>query len=545
MNLWAKRTGLVLTAAALFLLSCEDDSFLLGIKGKTKFQGVYHEIVFDGEKSSVLLLDSVYTDQYQYAVAASPINPFAYRFLIGSYLDPLFGTVSAGFYVQYLPNVPTYFNSDDENPANFVLDSTTIQLVLDFYAYGPEVTIDDIIDVYPLIETPEDENNPLNFYTRYITSSTLTYGPTPIAQLRVKKFSRTYPGSSKFRPYPLTQTLYEEQTDRSPANRDTIMLQGRVEPEFGFHIFDWIASQGDTALVSDDLVEEFRKKFPGLALVSTRTGRVIGINPLNGFSRFTFHYQNKNVTKDSLTTFLYFTPFPYVEAAGFTSITTTRNGELSGIGTEPNVPYNPGSERRYIQDGSAVITELDLSDYYSFIDTLENIVINSAELSIPLETPVANMAPPSELYAMLMKKTPDGKIIPLDMLEDQDSLLWRNYLGTAFTDTFNFAIASESSSISPLVLSYDNVKNSYNGYATLFFQSLFNSKGKPQFKVEHLGFYPATAPILKMITNFQGSQTTVPLLKSGTGNSVNRAVLKANGIKLKLYYTKPNKPNLE
>lgn len=536
MNLLAKRAGLVLAAAVLFLLSCDDD-FLLGIKGKTKFQGRYHEIVFNGEKSSVLLLDSVFTDQYE--VSASPVDPAAYRFLIGSYEDPSFGTVTTGFYTEYMPNVPTPFNTDGEDPGTFDLDSTTIQLLLDFYAYGPEeLTIDDVVNVYPLIEGHPDS---LSDYRRYINTSTLTHSGELVGQLKIKKFSRKFSGSSKFRPYVLDKIHFQEQADRSPSTRDTIMLQGKLEPEFAFRIFDWIASRGDTALVSEEYVREFEKKFPGLAFVSTKTGRVIGLHPLNGFSRFTFHYNTPN--HDSVTTALYFTPFPYVIADAFNTITTQRTGALNGISVplQPYFPYNdPASPERYIQDGSGVITELDLSDYYSFIDTLEDIVINSAELSMEVADYAPGIAPIPGLYGMVMKEE-GGKILPLDMTVEADSLKMIQFVSNVYTDLRNFGIATELSAQNPLTLAYDNSSKKYVGYATMFFQKLFDNKDKPENNIEHIGFYPATAPILKILRAGAGGS---PLLESGSGNTVNRAVLKTSGIKLKLYYTVPNKPNL-
>jgi hypothetical protein len=537
MNLLAKRAGLVLAAAVLFLLSCDDD-FLLGIKGKTKFQGRYHEIIFNGEKSSVLLLDSVFTDQWE--VSASPVNANAFRFLIGSYEDPALGTVNTGFYSQYLPNadpeLPTYFNRDGET---LTLDSTTIQLWLDFYAYGPDhLTIDDVINIYPLIEGHPDS---LTFFKRYINTTTLSHSGELVGQLKIKKFSRKYSGSSKFRPYVLDQIHFKEQSDRSPEARDTIMFQGQLDPEFAFLIFDWIADRGDSALISEEYLDEFKKEFPGLAFVSTKTGRVVGLNPLNGFSRFTFHYNTP--TNDSLITALYFTPFPWVGANSFSSITTQRIDALSGLSV-PNQRYfpdnDPDSPERYIQDGSGVITELDLSDYYSFIDTLEDIVINSAELSMEVADYAPGISPISSLYGIVMKEE-GGKILPLDMTVDADSLKMIQFVGNVFTDLRNFGIATELSGQSPLTLSYDNTSKKYIGYATMFFQKLFINKDNPEYNIEHIGFYPATAPILKILSSGASGS---PLLESGTGNTVNRAVLKTSGIKLKLYYTVPNKPNL-
>lgn len=538
MNLWAKRAGLLFSAAVLiFLISCEDDSYLLGFKGKTKFKGRYQELVFDGEKSSVFLIDSVFTDQF--TISSSP-EPASYRFLVGNYFDPDFGNVSAHFYLQYLPNDapnnPSYFNRDKENIGSIVLDSTTVQLMLDYYAYGPEVTIDEVVNVYSLIKGSRDS---LNFYDRYINSSELNYDPILVGQLGVKKFSRAYSGSSKFRPIDLTPIKFELQTDLGEGSRDTIMLQGKLDEEFAFRIFNWIATKGDSALVYDSLINVFRKEFPGFAFFPTKNSRIIGVNPLNGFSRFTFHYHTPS--KDSVTTSLYFTPFPYVSSNGFTNITTTRSGDLSGISV-PQERFFPSSGQRYIQDGSGVVTELDMSEFYSFIDTLEDIVINSAEISMDVKAFPSGMSPVSSLFGIIMKNE-GGKLVALDSTVEEDFDKMTEFVGNVYTDLSNFGMATELSAASPFRLTYDNSSMQYRGFATLFFQRMFDNKDKPELNIEHIAFYPATAPILKIL--YENNNTSYPLLKSGIGNSVNRAVIKPGGIKLKLYYTVPNKPNLE
>lgn len=538
MNLWAKRAGLLFSAAVLiFLISCEDDSYLLGFKGKTKFKGRYQELVFDGDKSSVFLIDSVFTDQFD--VSSSP-EPASYRFLIGNYFDPDFGNVSAHFYLQYLPNDapnnPSYFNKDKESIASIVLDSTTVQLMLDYYAYGPEVTIDEVVNMYSLIKNNRDS---LNFYDRYINSSELEYDPILVGQLGVKKFSRTYSGSSKFRPIDLTPIKFELQTDLGEGSRDTIMLQGKLDEEFAFRIFNWIATRGDTALVNDSIISAFRKEFPGLAFFPTKNSRIIGVNPLNGFSRFTFHYHTPS--HDSVTTSLYFTPFPYVGSNGFTNITTTRSGDLSGISV-PQERFFPASGERYVQDGAGVITELDMSDFYNFIDTLEDIVINSAEITMDVKAFPSGMSPVSSMYGVIMKLE-GNKLVALDSTVEEDFDKMTEFVGNVYTDLSNFGIATELSAASPFKLTYDNSSMQYKGFATLFFQRMFDNKDKPELNIEHIAFYPATAPILKIL--YKNNSTGYPLLKSGIGNTVNRAVIKPSGIKLKLYYTVPNKPNLE
>lgn len=535
MNLLAKRAGLLFSAAVLiFLISCEDDSYLLGFKGKTKFKGRYQELVFDGDKSSVLLLDSVFTDQF--AISASPVNSDSYRFLIGEYVDPDFGTVRANLFASFLPNDLSSSPTILSDPKR--LDSVTVQLLFDFYAYGPEVNIDPEVLVYELSDT-------LSFFTRYINTSTVPYKAPLIGRLTLKKLKNGVP-----KPITLTQLQYEEQLDRGASYRDTLVLHGRLNLDGGEDIAAFeerlylhIVAGGDSVLIGK-YIPAFRKAFPGLAFVSASSGRILGFNSigyssLTPLSRLTIHYESTSA--DSISRSLFFSPGAAIYANAFSNIITERNGGLAGIST-PYEPFVPSiSDERYIQDGSGVITELDLRDYYSFIDTLEDIVINSAELTMDVKDFPAGMAPIPSLYAVIMKRN-GNTIVPLDssITEDYDKMT--EFVGNVYTDLTNFGVATELSSATPLTLTFDKSKMQYRGFATLFFQRLFNNKENPELQIEHLGFYPATAPILKILTSGANGS---PILTSATGNSVNRAVLKASGIKLKLYYTVPNKPNLE
>lgn len=534
MNLLAKRAGLVLAASVLFLLSCDDDSFLLGIKGKPRYQGAYHEIKFEGTRSSVLLLDSVVTDQYSLSTDPPPGVAFpvaGYRYMLGEYNDPEFGTVRSELFAQFQPSSSPapYFNTANEP---LVLDSVTVQLLFDYYVYGPEEDMSERIAVYEMSEAIYELADTLSVFARYFNYSTTLYSATPLAELS----------------FDMKQLVYDLAND---AGRDSsFYLKGTIGSKlddddapgwvFAKRLFLYVNSTGDSALVGAN-AREFRNQFYGLAFIPTQSNRILGFNPLHGTSQVTMHYQSTNPARDSLTLSFYFTPYPYSNANGFNNITTTRTGDLAGL-TEPYVPYSPPSGKRYIQDGSAVITELDLSDFYSFIDTIDNIIINSAELSVALIDPPAGIGPPASLYGRIMKETSDNKIVPLDMAVDEDSVKMIEFFSSVFTDLTSFVISSELSSQSPLVLSYDRNSGKYSGYATMFFQKLFDNKDKPEYNIEHIGLYPATAPLY---TEIPGRSSTVPVLRTSVGNEVNRAVFNSSGIKLKLYYTIPNLPNLE
>lgn len=520
MNLWAKRAGLLLSAAVLiFLISCEDDSFLLGFRGKKKFEGNYHEIVFDGEKSSVLLVDSVFTDHK--ILSNLPINPVSYRFLLGQYNDPEFGMVRSEVFAQFgpdnNPDFPPYFNTDEDD---LTLDSITVQLRFDYYLYGSMGgDISERVSVHRLTDS-------LSYGKRYTNNSTLPYDPTPLGELSLDIERIVYDltdDSGRDSSFYLKGTL----GSRLPAGAGPGW-------DYAQELFIYAGSKGDSALVGAN-VKGFYEKFYGFAFIPTTSTGILGYNPMHVGSLVTLHYQSTE--EDSLTLSFEFTPYDYVYSNAATNITASRIGELASL-PAPQVPYHPADDsKRYIQDGSTVITELDLSDFYSFIDTLDNIIINSAELSMDVVNPPSSMPPPSSLYGVLMKEK-DGKIISLDMSVEEDSLKWRQFSSAVFTELTSFAISNELTNQSPLTLAYNRSSKKYVGYATMFFQKMFDNKDKPELNIEHIGFYPATAPLLRNI----GAATNVPVLKSGIGNDVNRAILKTSGIKLKLYYTKTKLP---
>jgi len=98
MNLWARPLGqLAMLAVALFFFSCEDESSTLGYKNpNSKFKVSYVEIPIE---SSVLLRDSLRTSNYSYSGEPN-------RFLVGSYIDDVFGQISAAAFTQYYTTLP-------------------------------------------------------------------------------------------------------------------------------------------------------------------------------------------------------------------------------------------------------------------------------------------------------------------------------------------------------------------------------------------------------------------------------------------------------
>lgn len=486
MNLWVKRTGQLLVAV-LFLVSCEDDTYLLGFQNKNKKFNVRSQVF--SLPTSVILDDSVVTD----------IHEGGTRLLVGQYQDFRFGTVRAELFTQLFPSVRAALDPSS------VFDSVTIKLRLDFYSYGLEGQSEERFTIHEITE------DTLTYYHRYYHHSTIGYDPTSL-------------GEAKF----LVNTDSLSKHASLGTQADTLLFETRLADVFGLKLFD-------RALIDTDATysrKEFMNAVKGLALIPSQSNMIVGINSAS-ISQIQLHY---HTDKDTLVR-IYRMGYN-VAAVGFTNITTTRTGDLAGM-TQPFEGYAPPSGMRYLQNGSAAITKLDISEFNRFIngssdgenDSISNMEINSAEISMSIESPPDGMPPPSELYVRVM----NSDDLYLNNAREADNTFmsgFYSYTGSNPLLQKNFGpyyYPGNDVTDNWVKLTYDSKGNRYLGYATLFFQNLFTRKEEDRKKgienpnqIEYLGLVPLTpAP----------------------GNTVNRAVINANSVKLKVTYTSPKVTN--
>jgi hypothetical protein len=442
MNLWVKRTGQFLMAA-LFLISCEEDSYLLGFPNKNKkFNVRYQEFILP---STVVLIDSLITDNHDIEL----IN----RFLVGQYQDPSFGTVRTESYTQLEPS------STAKLATGATYDSVTLQLKLDYYSYGAEGISNEKFTVHEIIE------DSLSFYQRYYYNSSIGYNPTPLAQVSFK--------------------VNYDSLQKGSASQDTILVKTKLDDDFGFKLFVLAVFDTDSALEKNEV---FRSKIKGLALIPDQSNMIIGFNPTSSLTKVTLHY---HTTTDTLQRDFLFNPF---NNTSFIKISTNRTGDLAGI-TQPYEGFAPPSGSRYLQNGSPVITKFDISEYYDFIrgqidgkDSLEKIAINSAELVIEsVETPPDGMPPPSTLIVRIMK----GDDLFMNNVLDEDSVAMSGFYLARDGKYFLAGSDLPSSPAQATTLTYDSDKKIYKGFVTLFMQNLFDQKSD-ETDVLYLGIVPSS-----------------------------------------------------
>lgn len=488
MNLWVKRTGQLLVAV-LFLVSCEDDTYLLGFKNKNqKFNVRRQEFTLP---STVILVDSLITDNLDNTS----------RLLVGQYQDFRFGTVRAEAFTQLFPANKSRISSSS------VFDSVTIKVRLDFYSYGLE---GESLERMTVHEITEDSISP---YRHYFYNSTLGYNPSPLGEISC-----------------LVNTDTLSKHAGLGAKADTILYTGRLAHNFGLKLF----SQAFVDTDSTFSYQEFAYFMKGLAFVPSQSNMIVGINT-NSVSEVTIHY---HTPEDTLTRSYRIGPAAPSFAYGFNNITTTRTGDLAAI-TQTYEGYAPPSGWRYLQSGSPAITKVDISEFYSFItgssdginDSITNMEINSAEISFNIETPPDGMAPPTQLFLRVMNS--DDLYLNNAVSADNEFMSgFYAFTGdiTGLNKRFGaYYYPGNDTSRDWITVDYNSSSKKYTGYATLFFHNLFAKKEGDRKKgiedpnqIQYLGIVP---------------------ISPTPSRTVNRAVINASSIKLKVTYTSPKVTN--
>ncbi|WP_276367235.1 DUF4270 family protein [Chryseolinea sp. H1M3-3] len=485
MNLWAKRIGqlVALPVALLFFFSCEDEASLLGYKNPNpKFDATYVEIPIE---SSVLLLDSQRTSNY---VFENETN----RLLLGQYPDEKFGTVKADVYTQF------YAISTTKLAAGATFDSVTLTLSLDFYNYGSkDKNTQQSISVYEL-------DGDLDFAKRrnYFSNSEILTKPTPLG---AKVFSVNTDSLDHFA---------NNNLDRS------VTVRVSLDQAFGQQIFNQALRWRDYATNDDSTFidfERFTALFKGLSIKSDNGDKILGVRP-NSFINLHYH----TASDDSLNVALGFglvTSFSQIKADHSTS-------SLTGL-TTPSQDFYPPDDLRYIESGTGVYTKLDFGKFFEFCDTVPNVIITSAELSVESVTE-STLAPPASMVLRILNSNNELRKVK----NLKDTLDIGNYNprfpahtgtlslddGSVVEDDLAFYVRGDQDPY----IRYSSTKKSYSGNFALFFQQLsLVREDLPRF--QYFVLYPSSP-------------------SSPNTKSVNRVVFPKDNIKLKIYYTKPTTP---
>ncbi|MCG8307977.1 MAG: DUF4270 domain-containing protein [Cytophagales bacterium] len=338
---------------APLIFACEDPGEIgLDLNPENgAFVARFQEIPVD---NSVLLYEDIVADN------ATRIDSFqnigsAGRLLTGSFDNQSFGKVkSTAFAGLYLGKVG--FTDDD-----YVFDSLVFNIKVD-YMYGNSFLGTKKIYIHELADSLKTD-------TLYLTRNSTPYHDTPLGEFAFDLSA--------------LDTVWI----------DTV-LTTKLSDELGKRFLQEAKDNESTYLNN----KEFRKFFNGFAFVSDEANNMVaGIIPENNSTFLRMHFHNNEDTTSFDFIFQDFDTINFNSTKYYNHISLDRSGTpIEGI-TEFYTEYQTSNDLSYIQASTGVFTKLDIQPYLNFIDTIDHLVINRAEIEIPVQSFSDNTVPSSGL----------------------------------------------------------------------------------------------------------------------------------------------------
>ena len=363
MNLWDKmnvnfrNTGLIF-GLALLLFACEDPGTIgIDVDGENlDFKVAYKKFILP---ATLVNIDSIPTSN-------------SGRILTGSYADPRFGFSKPTGYAQLIRRIAPSLDSTS------VFDSLFLQLKYD-YVHGTEVKAENTLKVHRL----EKE---LDGFATYYTFSKLDYSESPIGEITFK--------------YVLD--------DREEVVMDTV-LRIPLSNTLGEEFFSKMLDDSDTTFKS---FEGWLTYFKGIALVAGDDYQTItGFNARDNQSKMVLYYHFTN-TNGELTNRTY--DFEMVNALHSYSIEIDRTGTPISQISDPYIENTSTDGFIYVQSGAGLVAKIDFSQYIDFIDTIQSLIINRADLTLGKVELYPSYVVPSESLVFYLTDSTNRRILAED-----------------------------------------------------------------------------------------------------------------------------------
>lgn len=447
MTLWVRKFGLILGLPFL-IFACEEPGEI-GLElnpDNGAFVAKYSEIPIP---SSIFQYKDIFSDN------ATRIDEFERpvyggRWLVGAYMTQDFGKIESTAFIGF------YLSGAGFKGENFIFDSLVLKIKVD-YLYGTNFMGNKRFYVHELTEGIKSDS-------LYLTSNTTPYDPTPVGEFNI---------------------------DISGFDTTKIdsVFSTRLSDDFGIKFLD--EAKRDTMTYHDNV--EFRKFFNGIALVPDNNDNVIiGVHAESESTYMRMYIHDTNDTT-------YFDFIVQGLDTGGINITRYYNHidlDKTGAPIDVITDYHKGFEtqngKSYVQASAGIMTKLNITPYLNFTDTIEHLIINRAELEIPV-VEYANFLEPSPAFNLYVGDQ-NNKFV-----EELDSASSKITYKTVGSVTFD-----KQSGVN---------KGIYNGNITTYIQDL---------------------------TSGNSEDTVLIIGQTSLWNSVvsvNQGIIDKNNIKLKIYYS--------
>lgn len=435
------------------MLSCEDPSEVgLSLNTDGTQIGVYYEELT--LPASNYFIDSLRTEGTT-------------RLLVGKFADPVFGTTTSEAVTQIGLDNFTFAvrdNSldDSENHVeDYFLDSVVLQLKLNYYH-------------------SDNVGQPQTFKVLQI-SDTLFSGVGYFAHFAPKVDDQS--------------TVYGESVEVIDLEQDSIV---RISlPLFGEQSLDYMRTQTVGAINSDSLINIVK----GIALIpGENNSAIVGFNPNSADTKLGVYYHIKNVPKDSvvadsLSITYNLSASSSISTVRYNSIRTDRSTSVMNVVPESFNSFDLNDGKVYLQSGTGIYTQLDLTPFKDFLEQTEKLIINRTDIELTLSPEVSGNSYRENIDDARLFFLTEGANIS-------------NTTGTVVLTNDSYLSSTVNSAASAKL---DDEDMTYKVETTLFSQ---------QFNNDVL-------------------DTDKLLLVPSDITSMNQSVFDKSGVKLKIYYTIP------
>jgi hypothetical protein len=407
-NLFLNNTwrNVALMLFSVFLFSCQDP---IGIAIDTPSTGGQLVTIFtDTVKvaTSTVMLDSTVTSGQGSG-------------LIGTYKDPVFGSVSSKSFAQvslpYLSSSGSFavlkFPAADSGLT--VFDSVYVYLAHDNFVYG-DSTKPITLAVHRLTEDFVSSKN-------YTKDDALTYNSTPMAS---KEFSF-------------------KDLKKSFSTAQDSLLKYKLPNSFGQELYDLVGKDAGTS------IDKFTSAVKGFAFVANQNAEAVyGISISNSYIQLYYHTTNSTDRKSIPLTFL---------SQRFSQIKGNKQGTaLQNLQLFQSIPASLTNNKTYIQTGFGISTKMQFPTLTA-LQKDKNITINKAELVIEpdLDQITGNFRPPSQFALVQIGND--------------------NRLKKTTSNVIDY-VALDAISGTQYVAAYSSTNNNYSFNFTSYLQDLINKK---------------------------------------------------------------------
>lgn len=424
------------------------------------------------------------------------------RLLVGKFSDPVLGDLEAKAFFNFSPPIETVFPN-----AGATFESLELQLKFDYYAYGATDSSDLQLNVHEITE-------PMTSDRIYYSGTQVAIAASPIGDTIIA------PGPTELR------EGWARYADNDATNNTYFTITIKLSGTMGQSLLnDFINDR----TIFDDF-SAFSARYPGLSVSMPSGNKILGFTPVYSLptpttvdSKIILKYKESGTTV-AVDFPIYYSSINSVlnPVVTFSFVESDRSGgPLNGM--LPFQDFVPADNQMYVQSCTGIMAKFELAKVYAYFDTIENAVINSAEMVF--ENTSTSVRAPQQFELLLLDSVNQFRGLYLDtIIAGQNIKINDPYLLKIQQGIVPLAVSADESRVAILneltgqTASIDqNTGKIGLTVLTEFYQQIITNKKSPR-RAKAFAFHPLDNEFEKTVSSLR---------------------LDPSSAKVKIYYSKP------